>query len=215
MREAQAMQTKLKLMESAQALFAEKGYKGTSVREINHRVGVTEGMLYHYFPGGKKELFRVIVQKNLNRIVEEFSDKKEIASYVYMPLEEVLESVYLRFIDIIDGHIDIIRIMLRENEVRDIITKEDVQTFIDGTEPWFKMLLEKKSELGEIGKFDFESAAIAMDKLLVNHIMLLALGLDNEKIDNQAVRKRVFRYFVDMWKVAGAEPAHPIRAQVY
>ena len=182
MREAQAMQTKLKLMESAQALFAEKGYKGTSVREINHRVGVTEGMLYHYFPGGKKELFRVIVQKNLNRIVEEFSDKKEIASYVYMPLEEVLESVYLRFIDIIDGHIDIIRIMLRENEVRDIITKEDVQTFIDGTEPWFKMLLEKKSELGEIGKFDFESAAIAMDKLLVNHIMLLALGLDNEKI---------------------------------
>lgn len=63
MREAQAAETRMKFVVSAQSLLAEKGYKGTSVREINRSVNLADGLLYHYFPGGKKEIFQVIVVK--------------------------------------------------------------------------------------------------------------------------------------------------------
>jgi len=38
-----------KLLETATLLFAEKGYAGTSVREIVSRAGVTKPVLYYYF----------------------------------------------------------------------------------------------------------------------------------------------------------------------
>jgi AcrR family transcriptional regulator len=37
------------ILDAAMALFCEKGVRGTSVREIARSVGVTEGLLYHYF----------------------------------------------------------------------------------------------------------------------------------------------------------------------
>ncbi|MBW2208934.1 MAG: helix-turn-helix transcriptional regulator, partial [Deltaproteobacteria bacterium] len=45
------------LLEAATALFAQKGYAGTSVREIVERAGVTKPVLYYYFEN-KEGLFR-------------------------------------------------------------------------------------------------------------------------------------------------------------
>ena len=57
-RQEQAAATRQKLLTSAQHLFAQNGYKGTTVRMINRSVDLADGLLYHYFPGGKKEIFR-------------------------------------------------------------------------------------------------------------------------------------------------------------
>ena len=48
------------LLESAIALFAEKGYASTSVREIVERAGVTKPALYYYFES-KEGMFRAIL----------------------------------------------------------------------------------------------------------------------------------------------------------
>ena len=47
MRQEQAAATRRKLLDSAGKLFAQNGYKGTSVRSINRNVGVADGLLYH------------------------------------------------------------------------------------------------------------------------------------------------------------------------
>ena len=49
------------LLESAIALFAEKGYASTSVREIVERAGVTKPALYYYFES-KEGMFRSILK---------------------------------------------------------------------------------------------------------------------------------------------------------
>ena len=49
-----------RLLEAGINLFAEKGYAGTSVREITARAGVTEPVLYYYFKN-KEGLFRSIM----------------------------------------------------------------------------------------------------------------------------------------------------------
>ena len=48
------------LLESGIALFAEKGYAGTSVREIVERAGVTKPALYYYFES-KEGMFHAIL----------------------------------------------------------------------------------------------------------------------------------------------------------
>jgi len=66
--------TRMRVLETAIRLFAEKGYAGTSVREIVERAGVSKPVLYYYFQS-KEGLFYAILewateiqQKVLNEI---------------------------------------------------------------------------------------------------------------------------------------------------
>lgn len=48
-RQVQAAKRREQLLEVALALFSERGFRGTSVRDITRAAGVTEAVLYHYF----------------------------------------------------------------------------------------------------------------------------------------------------------------------
>lgn len=50
------------VLSAALDLFAERGFHGTSMREIARAVGVRESALYHHFPN-KQELFRVMASE--------------------------------------------------------------------------------------------------------------------------------------------------------
>ena len=58
-----------KLLKSALDLFAEKGYDGTSIREIIAGAGVTRPVLYYYFKN-KEDLFRRLVEPIFNEFLE-------------------------------------------------------------------------------------------------------------------------------------------------
>jgi AcrR family transcriptional regulator len=59
-------------MTAAMALFAERGFDGTSVGEIERAAGLAarSGALYQYFKGGKAELLRSAVEHELQAIDE-------------------------------------------------------------------------------------------------------------------------------------------------
>ena len=59
LRERQAEATRQLLISTARQLFAEQGYRATSVEEIIQRAGVARGALYHHF-AGKDALFRAV-----------------------------------------------------------------------------------------------------------------------------------------------------------
>jgi len=52
---------KEKILEAAEELFAEKGYEGTSVRDIANRAGVNIAMISYYF-GSKEKLLESLIQ---------------------------------------------------------------------------------------------------------------------------------------------------------
>jgi AcrR family transcriptional regulator len=64
--------TRERLMTAAMALFAERGFDGTSVGEIERAAGLAarSGALYQYFKGGKEELLRCAVEHELQAIDE-------------------------------------------------------------------------------------------------------------------------------------------------
>lgn len=53
-----------RLLKSALTLFSEKGYEGTSIREIIEGAGVTRPVLYYYFTN-KEDLFRRLLEPAL------------------------------------------------------------------------------------------------------------------------------------------------------
>lgn len=62
-RAEQAEASRAALVAAARSCFAEHGYDATTVAEVLRRAGMARGALYHYFPGGKDELFAVVYRE--------------------------------------------------------------------------------------------------------------------------------------------------------
>jgi len=64
--------TRTALIETARALFAERGYAAVPADEIVRAAGVTRGALYHHF-GDKQGLFRAVVEQLEEEITAEIA----------------------------------------------------------------------------------------------------------------------------------------------
>lgn len=199
-RKEQAEATKRRLIEGAKKAFSEKGYKGTSVRSLSRSIGISESLLYHYFPDGKKELFREILKEELSVIAEElmqFETDKEMYS---MPIEDTLDRIFTNLSAIISEHIDIIRIIVRESEVREFISKNDMCRLLKRLSDWFEDLLKKRIESGEIRNIDYKTTAITLKAIIVNYILVRILDIDTERLDDPERRRKMIAYQVSLWK---------------
>jgi AcrR family transcriptional regulator len=69
---ADGRQTRQAILDAALALFAQKGYFGTSLRDIARAVGVRESALYNYF-SGKDALFSALIIAEREHKAEQLS----------------------------------------------------------------------------------------------------------------------------------------------
>lgn len=70
--EAMRAATRARIMDAALALFGERGYESTSVRQIAERAGVAQGLLYSHF-SGKDELLLEIFRQSMRDVRESFA----------------------------------------------------------------------------------------------------------------------------------------------
>ena len=73
------MTTKEKITEEALTLFAERGYKGTSVKNIADAVGIKDASLYNHFKS-KQEIFNSIVEL-ISKHISDLSETLGIPQY--------------------------------------------------------------------------------------------------------------------------------------
>jgi AcrR family transcriptional regulator len=62
--------TRSALLDSALALFAERGFAATSLDDVVREARVTKGALYHHFRGGKLALFEAVFEEVDRRLAE-------------------------------------------------------------------------------------------------------------------------------------------------
>ncbi len=72
--------TKELILEAGVDLFAEKGYQGTSVRDLAARVGIRESSLYNHFPG-KEAILEGILEYYLKGIGEAMLSDGEMEAF--------------------------------------------------------------------------------------------------------------------------------------
>ena len=71
-RNADGQRTRQAILDAALELFAEKGFFGTSLRDVAAAVGVRESALYNYF-AGKEALFEALLAAHLDSKAERLS----------------------------------------------------------------------------------------------------------------------------------------------
>jgi AcrR family transcriptional regulator len=77
------------ILDTACKLFSEKGYRGTTTRELASAAGVTEPVLYEHFPS-KSDLYRAIIENQaqsgieiLTELTERFQDSEDDHAFFY------------------------------------------------------------------------------------------------------------------------------------
>lgn len=56
-------QRRSRLIDAALAVFAERGYAGTELADVAAAAGVGRPLLYHYFEGGKEDLYVAVLER--------------------------------------------------------------------------------------------------------------------------------------------------------
>ena len=113
------------ILRGSMKLFAKKGFRGTTTREIAQHLGISEALMFKYFPS-KKALYRAIIQKKTDGSEEMFFPEeaiqakddrqvfRSIASYLISKNTE--DPVFMRLIQYsaLEGH-DLSRIFIENH----------------------------------------------------------------------------------------------------
>ena len=198
MRQEQAAETRRRLLAAALKLFAQKGYNGTPVREINRAIGMADGLLYHYFPEGKKEILRVIVHENLQQVVESLKNKN--SSIASLPIEELLEQVFQNIVDVLSAHEEILKIVLKESEIIEMLELKQLVASIRQNQSRLPGILEARAKAGEIREMDYDSAAAVVTAVMMNHLFAKLTGVGSGQLSDPEQRRRLIQYQVSLWK---------------
>ena len=99
------------LLDIGRALFASKGFDGTSVEEIAERAGVSKPVVYEHF-GGKEGLYAVVVDREVRRLLDRIT-----ASLLGNHPRELLEQAAGALLDYVEKDTDGFRILVRDSPV--------------------------------------------------------------------------------------------------
>jgi AcrR family transcriptional regulator len=99
------------LLNVGRALFAEKGYEGTSIEEIAARAGVSKPVVYEHF-GGKEGLYAVVVDREMSDLL----DRLTVALSAGHP-RVLVERAALALLTYIEEETDGFRILSRDSPV--------------------------------------------------------------------------------------------------
>ncbi|CAM3312101.1 TetR/AcrR family transcriptional regulator [Paenibacillus lupini] len=198
-RKEQAAETREKILEAAKSLFAEKGYHGTPVREITRKIGMGDGILYHYFPGGKREIMSVLLRESfehrrkeiqqINRVIEE------------MDLRDAMMTIKRRIYELFTADMDLTRILFRENELLGFEEAEQLTTLLREQSAIFEEFLKDRHERGEIRDLDFRIASRQFLSTSLHAIMSKSVGIQllNEPDVYKYMEENV-DFTIDLWK---------------
>jgi len=198
-RKEQAEATKRRLIDSARKAFSEKGYKGTSVRFLSGNLGISESLLYHYFPQGKKELFRQVVDEELTEVLSSLSRLENDEQMYSLPIEDALDKLFFEFSGAVIEHIDIIKIIVRESIVQEFMSGNDICRILNSFDKWLENMMQKRIESGEIRNIDCKTTALTIKAILINCVLVSILDIDiGQELSER--RKNLINYYVSILK---------------
>ncbi len=112
-RQLQAQARREQIMEVALTLFSDQGFSATSTKQIAQQVGITEGLLYHYFPTKVELLMELVKRRHLLE-----GGLIEIVQHAEgRPAPEVMTDLTERILILAHEHAPLLRILLGEAQV--------------------------------------------------------------------------------------------------
>jgi AcrR family transcriptional regulator len=107
-RKIQMEERRLQILDTAIPVFAERGFTKTTVKDIADAAGISNGLMYHYFPS-KEKLLEAAVERH-----SFLPQLRKALIGTENPCREVLKDIAIRFVGLLNQEDDIIRIFLQE-----------------------------------------------------------------------------------------------------
>lgn len=90
--------TKQKILEAAIDLFQEKGYAGSTIREIARAVGIKESSIYNHYRS-KEDIFNSILEEFENGIISNRPSKEELEDLIItISPVEIIKLIFLKYL---------------------------------------------------------------------------------------------------------------------
>lgn len=199
-RKEQAAETREKLLAAAKALFAEHGYHATPVRAINRELKMGDGILYHYFPGGKREILSVLLQESMQLRIDTLQQTR--VAIEQMDLREALLTIYERLHSLFMEDKEFTKIMMREKELLALEEGDKLSDFFLQQNQVVTEFLIKRHAQGEIRKLNFEMATRQFLSMGLQSIFASIIGikLTQQGYNLKKDHEDIVDYTMALWK---------------
>jgi len=157
------------VLESAMKLFWKNGYSATSIKDLEHAMGLSPTSIYNAF-GSKRELFEKALELYLNTKLSDFIQSLASATSIENAIKDVLNGVIrLHFNKSHPGGCMVV-LSLLENEQHDDSTKEILNSAL-------RLLRDTINKRLKQAKTEGEVSSSIDTKIFANHITALIMGM--------------------------------------
>lgn len=149
--------TKIRILQKAGELFATRGYREISMREIAAECGITKPAIYHYFRG-KKQLYLEVLDRELERLVLVLDEASAGSGSVADRLARLVRC----YLESLQRRLSLIQLLLRdvgtiESEIPGVASKRSE----DVLRP-FVTVIQEGIASGEFRPVDATRAALSL-----------------------------------------------------
>ncbi|MDY6940648.1 MAG: helix-turn-helix domain-containing protein [Cyanobacteriota bacterium] len=135
------VQTRTRILASAQRLFARRGFEGTTTRALAQEAGVAEGTLFRHFDNKKAILIEVATQGWIEILTDLLTELSEMGSYKAVAQVMQRRMLHLR------ENADMLRVCFLEAqfhpELRDRIQAEVIDKMTDVAEAFVQTAMDR------------------------------------------------------------------------
>jgi AcrR family transcriptional regulator len=134
-------QTRTRILQAAQRLFASQGFDGTTTRDLAQAAGIAEGTLFRHFPNKKAILVEVATSGWVEILTDLLTELSEMGSY------KAVAQVMRRRMWNFQKNADLMRVCFMEvqfhPDLRDRIQSEVITKMTDVGEAFFQTAMDK------------------------------------------------------------------------
>lgn len=185
-----------KILETSMKLFAEKGFSGTTTKEIAETAGVNQALIFRYF-STKRDLYGAIIKK---KIEEEPGIEKPLKEYKEAKDDLLIfKSIAMRMFDKCGNDPDFIRLLhysaLEGHELSDMF----FDTYVEYVNMLLSEYIRERVSEGVFQKVNPILAAQAFIGMVINYIIVQELfgGKKKKRVKQEEVAEVFVKIFLD------------------
>jgi AcrR family transcriptional regulator len=146
--------TRKQILDAALALFSDKGFARTSVRDIARAAGITDAAIYYHF-ASKRELFEALIEERGFTAALESLERAEIT----IGPREAIPLLALNSLSFIFQNRDLMKMLLVEAVAQDAVATEEYRILVERWERAMARILRFYAERGQLETQDVDELA--------------------------------------------------------
>lgn len=144
------------ILQAAQEIFAERGYHGTSIKEIARKAGVAAGTIYLYLRN-KEALFTALVDEIYEMVLSKIADRRKGVKDIKGKLQASMEAA----IETLGKHRKLAKVILVQTASSNPAVTEQLADLLDRLVELVEADIKEAVETGQIPRLDSRIAATA------------------------------------------------------